>query len=133
MINFNNKLKIISQIKHPAILNFIGFSAVNFNNENKPMILTECCYYTLYYKINYVLNPEDNQWEETKKLMCMYGIASVMSFLHSHGILHRNLKTKNIFVDDLCLPRISGIDVSIEIDNESIIKDDKIKGTPAYV
>lgn len=39
-------------------------------------------------------------WSETKKLINIFGIASAMSFLHSHDIAHGYLHPKNILFDD---------------------------------
>lgn len=35
------ELNILSKINHPSIMKFIGFSSINFLNEQKPVIITE--------------------------------------------------------------------------------------------
>lgn len=45
----------------------------------------------------------------TKKLIIIYGIASGMAYLHKNNIIHQNLKSTNILMDDLLLPKISDI------------------------
>ena len=34
-------------------------------------------------------------WDDTKKLMNIFGIASAMAYLHSYNIIHRDLKPSN--------------------------------------
>lgn len=46
-------------------------------------------------------------WNNTKDLIIIFGIASSMSYLHSYDILHRNLKPSNIFIDEKYHPKIA--------------------------
>ena len=48
---------------------------------------------------------KNDGWNDTKRLINIYGIASGMSFLHSQNIIHRNLKPSNILVDELIHPK----------------------------
>ena len=56
-----------------------------------------------------------------------------MHYLHSHNILHRDLKPYNIYIDDLLYPKISGFNISKEVTNDFDEANITIKGTPAYV
>ena len=38
-----------------------------------------------------------------------------MSYLHSYNVLHRNLTTQNVYLDDYFHPKIFGLDQSIEL------------------
>lgn len=55
--------------------------------------------------LNDLLNVERNEthigeWNDTKKLINIYGIASGMAYLHSNNVIHRNLSPESIFLDD---------------------------------
>lgn len=79
-----------------------------------------------YYNKNVCLN-------DTKKLIIIYGIATGMSYLHSHNILHRDLKPYNIYLDDSLYPKIAGFNIAREIKNGKIEINENIKRTPVYI
>ena len=74
-------MNLISQIEHPCILKFIGFSPKSFGNEAKPVIINEI----LKTKtLKEILQKERESglidgWNPTKKLIVIYGIASAMN------------------------------------------------------
>ena len=78
-----------------------------------------------------------SNWNDTKKLINIYGIASAMSYLHSHNILHRGLSSEAIFLDEHLYPKVSGFDNSIEIpqnlNGNDQIEGSSMKGTFRYL
>ena len=40
-INLAREVNLLSQLNHPSILKFIGYSPYNFDKKNKPIIITE--------------------------------------------------------------------------------------------
>ena len=126
----------MSKIDHPNIVKFIGF---NFH-EDKPVIITE---FVTNGSLSSILEQERNGfspalWDDTHKLICMYGIASAMSFLHSHGIIHRDLKPANILMNDEFYPKVADFGLSKIINKggeESFLSGSSsgLKGTPIYM
>ena len=93
------EINIFSILDHPSILKFIGYSPINFEGDPTPTIVTE---YAVNNSLQNVINQEiiglsPTNWNFTKKLIVIYGVASGMSYLHSKEILHRDLKPANVF------------------------------------
>ena len=57
-----------------------------------------------------ILEENNNNYilDDTQKLIIIYGVASGMQYLHSYNILHRNLTSSNIFLDNSFHLKISG-------------------------
>lgn len=74
-------------------------------------------------------------WNNTKKLICIYGIASAMLYLHSHNIVHCCLQPSNIYFDDILFPKIGDYGLSTKFFDVDTMTHQTIsgnKGTPIY-
>lgn len=107
---------ILRKLKHPAIVKFIGINFHSFENQDKlePTIITE---YVPHGSLKEILKKEqnsiaDDDWNPTKKYICLLGIADAMRYLHHHGIIHRDLKPENILIDENFYPRICDFGLS---------------------
>ena len=135
--NMTRELNIISRLNHPAIVKFIGFSPVDFNNDLKPTIITEY----IGDSLNDIIKKEkrgisDPNWNDTKKIITLYGIASAMSYLHAHKIIHRDLKPANILMDDNLYPKIADFGLSKvnhQNDESMTLSTVGIKGTITFL
>lgn len=133
------EVNIISKLKHPSILKFIGYSDLDLNNDRKPSIITE---YSANGSLEKILKLERSgrslpEWDQTKKLIVIYGIAAGMDYLHSHKVIHRDLKPDNIFLDENLYPKIGDFGLSKlnrnQLTMSSISTASGIKGTPMYI
>ncbi|KAK8887659.1 hypothetical protein M9Y10_038712 [Tritrichomonas musculus] len=137
--NLVREVNILSKLNHPSILSFVGFSLKNFNGEPNPVIITD---YLPKGTLNDLIKLErqstsDEKWNDTQKLIIIYGIASAMSYLHSHNIIHRDLKPDNILVDDNLNPKIADFGLSkinqSDQTSSSMVSTLGLKGTIAYI
>ena len=130
-------IKIINEMKHPSLLKFIGYSPIDFKKYRKPIIVTE---YASNGPLSNILeiermNNSISGWNDTKKLINIYGIASGMLYLHSHDIVHRSLKPSSIYLDEMLTPKIGDYGLSTYFMNSENITYQSISGmkaTPIY-
>lgn len=103
------EINLMGSFNHPTILKFIGYSPTNFKDEIYPTIIMEYCVNKMLDDIieleNKGLSPDG--WDETKKLINIYGIAAGMKYLH-----HRDLKSQNILMDEFLCPKIADFGLS---------------------
>ena len=138
MRDISIEIKAFSQIDHQCILKLVGFSPTSFKNEPKPVIITELVKTT---PLKNILNDERKKgiiqgWNTTTKLKFIYGVASAMCYLHSHGILHRNLTPSNILLTKSFHPKLSdfGLCTHLLIMNSMTFQStNKVKSSPVYL
>lgn len=131
--NLTREIEIISKISHPSVIQFIGFSKTDFEEEDKPVIVTD---YAPNGSLNDMIQLERSsepkpEWTETRKLINIYGIAAAMDYLHFNNIIHRDLKPENILLDRYLHPKIA--DFGLSKDESVITSTNGIKGTPYYI
>lgn len=102
------EINLMSSFDFPTVLKSIGYSPTNFEGKFSPTIIMEFCSNNSLFDMNQLeyKGQAPKEWNDTKKLMNAYGIAAGMKYLHQHGILHRDLKTGNILLDELLCPKI---------------------------
>ncbi|KAK8865515.1 hypothetical protein M9Y10_011071 [Tritrichomonas musculus] len=137
-----SEVNIMMSLDHPAILKFIGYSPVNFENEPKPTIVTE---FLSNGSLQNVINDPSKYplWNDTTRLIIISGIIAGMAYLHENSILHNDLKPSNILLDDDLHPKIADFGLSQTSknddndndndDDESSSKSSNVKGTPSYI
>lgn len=101
--------------RFPSILSFVGYSPKDFEGKQTPVIITESfpngSLYQVIRQANRCISDVHDpvkSWNNTTKLITLYGIAAGMDFLYSQNIIHGDLATENIFVDENFYPKIGG-------------------------
>ncbi|KAK8834314.1 hypothetical protein M9Y10_000521 [Tritrichomonas musculus] len=134
--DLKREVSILSQLNHPSVLKFIGYSPIDFKHESYPVIITE---YSSNGSLKDIIDLQRDLkspsiWTDTKKLINIYGIASAMAYLHAYSIIHRDLKPANILEDDKFFPKIADFGLSKINENFSSRGQSAVgfKGTPIY-
>lgn len=134
-----SEVAFLLELDFPSITKLVGFSFNNIKNKPKPTFVLE---YVSNGSLNEILEMERkgekiDQWNDTKKLINFYGIASGINYLHSYYMMHRDLKPSNILLDDYLHPKISDFNFSRykdELYDENSYESNKsIPNTPEYI
>lgn len=96
----DKEIIILNQINHRAIVQFLGCFK---NKDNKLVILTEYMPEGSLSKYTY---ESTDKLTSTQKKIWLLGISHAMMYLHMHGIIHRDLKSQNVLIDNDFYPKI---------------------------
>lgn len=115
-LRFLRESQILNKLKHPAIVKFYGINFHSFEDNSKlePTILTE---FVINGSLKSVLEKErqnkcDKRWNATAKYICLLGIVDAMRYLHANRIIHRDLKSLNVLMDEDFHPRVCDFGIS---------------------
>jgi serine/threonine protein kinase len=126
---FLREIEILSAFRHPTLLKLCGCRLT------EAAILTELLPgVTLQSVLNRVQagNPPP-EWDETRKLIVLYGIATGMSILHANRVFHRDLKPENVMLTAALEPKIADFGLAKVVDVGKTLEQSGAKGTPLYM
>ena len=105
-INIKRHINQIKQLNFPSILKLYDFNEKGYDNENRQTVLLE---YFPHGSLEDVLSSQLTVLDNTRKFILIYGIALGLQYLHSHDILHHDIKLSSIIIDDDFFPKINNI------------------------
>ncbi|XP_068194613.1 serine/threonine-protein kinase Nek9 isoform X1 [Antennarius striatus] len=121
-----NEISILSMLEHKNIVAYFN----HFMDKNSLFIELEYCNGgNLYDKIN---QQKGKLFSEEVVIWYLYQIASAVSHIHKAGILHRDIKTLNIFLTKTDLIKLGDYGLAKKLDSEFSMAETCV-GTPYYM
>jgi serine/threonine protein kinase len=96
MIMFRKEVKLLSSLRHPNILEYIG----EVTSESRQLILvTELMGLSLFDEIG--VTRHGKPWPLSERLFAMVNVANGLAYLHSRVpvVIHRDLKSHNLLME----------------------------------
>ncbi|KAE8630388.1 hypothetical protein XENTR_v10000805 [Xenopus tropicalis] len=120
-----NEVEIHCQLKHPSILELYNY----FEDSNYVYLILEMCHNG---EMNRFLKNRKKPFSEDEARHFMHQIVTGMLYLHSHGILHRDLTLSNLLLSSDMNIKIAdfGLATQLKMPNE---KHFTMCGTPNYI
>ncbi|XP_053559615.1 serine/threonine-protein kinase PLK4 isoform X2 [Bombina bombina] len=120
-----NEVEIHCQLKHPSILELYNY----FEDSNYVYLILEMCHNG---EMNRFLKHRKKPFSEEEARHFMHQIVTGMLYLHSHGILHRDLTLSNLLLSNDMNIKIAdfGLATQLKMPNE---KHFTMCGTPNYI
>lgn len=75
----------------------------------------------------------DGRWEPVRVALMVSQIASALTFAHQNGVVHRDLKSDNILLDEHDNAYLSDFGIAKDLGGSVNLTKDAILGTPAYL
>ena len=125
--NIENEVLLLKELKHPNIVSYKDSFLDKDNYYNIVMIY--CDGGDIYSKIK---NAKNKHFSESEILDWLVQLCLALSFIHDKKILHRDLKTQNIFIQNENRIRIGDFGIA-KIFNQTKDMAGSMIGTPLYM
>jgi serine/threonine protein kinase len=103
---FIREVSVLSKMEHETILKFMGYIPFRVGSDIHPSIITELMpNHSLKEPIESPAKAPAT-WDDTQKMIILYGVAVGMRFLHMLKVMHRDLKPENVLLNEYWEPKI---------------------------
>ena len=127
-ISIENETKILSQLNHPNIIKLYNY----FKVDNSFCLIMELCEGGDLSKLIEQKRKSGKYFNEIEIKKYLYEICKGLNYLHSHKIIHRDLKSLNIFITKNNHVKIGDFGVSKQLMNNNKYAYTFV-GTPYYL
>lgn len=130
-----NEIEILTNAKHPTIIEYFGYSLLDFCLDSNIVIFTE---YATNGSLGELISrnkrskPPPN-YDNTNRQIILIGIAAGMKYLHRTNIMHRDLKTNNILLDENYRPYITDFGMAKYVQKNKLFEQTPLCGTLPYM
>lgn len=134
--DFFREIEILARLNHPTLLKLIGFSLPMASNPDVILATPYMKNGNLRSALDkFYSNQEQYGFTRVKKSCCALGIAVGMMIIHKENMIHRDLKTENILLDDNFYPIIADFGISriLSISDGDNINMTMNRGTALYM
>ena len=105
---FKKEFKIMQKLKHKHIVIYYGFHKLPKHNPQRhiksPVLIMEYLVTNLH---DFLISESHKGLSLERKVVLLFGIAQGLDYLHSEGVIHRDLTAKNVLLDSKAVPKIS--------------------------
>jgi len=121
---FSNEVNMLHELRHPHVVNLVGSCS---RPPNLVIVSEFCARGSLFH----VLFNSKVELDNRRKTAMSWHAALALRFLHSCGVVHRDIKTYNFLVDERLAVKICDFGMArLASDTAALLKP---SGTPAYV
>jgi hypothetical protein len=103
---FEKEVQFITSVRHPNIVVYFGCTL----EPPRVGIVMEFCKNGDLKK--YLADKSLEAFDLNKRLKILKGIVSAMVYLHSRGVIHRDIKAENVLLDSALVPKLTDFGVS---------------------
>ena len=125
------EIGIMMRLQHPTLMKYYGFSLKDFDgNNNITILMTLCKNGSLSDLLEKNRSSDKNPiLTNTIKQILLIGIARGMMILHKRHVIHRDLKTQNILLDQNLHPHITDYSLSRMFQMNGLLTDQSQSNT----
>lgn len=124
---------IMATLKHPALMNIVGYTPFTHTNKNRPALLMPLMARSVEDMIKLEQQGLAGDWDLSQKHIVIYGIACGMAFLHKNRIIHRDLKPMNVLLDKEYYPYVTDFGLSKFVREGQTMQQSVACGTMLYM